>query len=453
MKKTLGVSIASIMAISNMYAAENLSSMFSEGKASGQIRMFYVDREYQGSSGASTHRDSFSIGGNLKYETATYEGLSLAASFYTANKISLQQHGVSDPSLLGTGLESYSVLGEAYINYDFSQFGSKTNAKLGFQRYDTPMMGSDDARSLPNTFEAYKFTNSDIENVNIQIAQVTRIAYGTFSNIYSGGMLAATSGYPINGNIGTGKYTNLGDAAVGKNTNGVTNAMISYKAKNFNAKLSNDYAWDLYNTLYADATVSWNCLFNEAVKPFFALQAIKQDSVGDDYMQYSTLGGDGDVDSLYWAAKFGANYKGFSAYLAYSETTDNDASDVTSGNAYKNAIITQFGGMPAYTQGMVSRHQFLAGTKATKVAAAYSFKDQGVNLSTAAYYTSFDMDENSGYGVKRTAYEPGFDIQYYPAAVKNLQLRFRGNFPRKFAEGTSGDTGWDEYRLIANYNF
>lgn len=449
MKKTLGVSIASIMAISNLYAAEDLNSMFSEAKTSGQIRMFYLDREYQGSSGASTHRDSFTIGGHLKFETAAYEGLSMAASFYTTNKINLQQHGVSDPALLGTGLESYSILGEAYVNYDFSQFGSKTKAKLGLQRYDTPMMGSDDARTLPNTFEAYKFTNSDIENVEIQIAQVTRIAYGSFSNIYSGGILASTSGYPANGNIGTGKYVDLGDAAVGKNTNGVTNALVSFKTKNFNAKVSNDYAWDLYNTLYADASLNWNCLVNEDIKPFFAVQAIKQDSVGDNYMKYSTLGGNGEVDSLYWAAKVGANYAGFSAYLAYSETTSNDAAD----SAYKNAILSQFGGMPAFTQGMVTRHQFMAGTKASKVAASYSFKEQSVNLSTAAYYASFDMDENSGYGVARTAYEPGFDIQYYPAALKNLQLRFRGNFPRKFAEGTSGNTGWDEYRLIANYNF
>ena len=241
----------------------------------------------------------------------------------------------------------------------------------------------------------------------------------------------------------------MGDAAVGKNTSGVTNAMVSFKANNFKAKISNDYAWDLYNTLYADATVNWNCLFNDEIKPFFSAQVIKQDSVGDDYMKYSTLGGDGEIDSLYWAGKVGAKYAGFTAYLAYSETTDNNAGD----SAYKNAIISQFGGMPAYTQGMVTRHQFMAGTKATKVAASYSFKAQGVNLSTAAYYASFDMDENSGYGISRTAYEPGFDIKYYPAAVKNLQLRFRGNYPRKFHDGATGDTGWSEYRLIANYNF
>ncbi len=450
MKKTLALSIASIIAIANVHAAENLGSMFSEGKASGQIRLFYLDREYQGSAGNSTHRDSFAIGGHLKYETAAYKGLSLAAAFYTTNKINLQQHGATDPSLLGTGLESYSVLGEAHINYDFSQFGSKTKAKLGFQRYDVPMMGSDDARMLPNTFEAYTFTNSDIDNVDIQVAQVTRIEYGTFSNIYSsGGILSATSGYPVNGSTGTGKYLNIGDAAVGKNTSGVTNTMVSFNNDNIKAKISNDYAWDLYNTLYADATINCDGFDHQELKPFFALQAIKQNSVGDNYMKYSALGGDGQIDSFYWAVKVGANHAGFSTYLAYSETTENEAADA----AYKHAIVSQFGGMPAYTQGMVTRHQFLAGTKATKVAASYTFKTEAMKLSTAAYYASFDMDANSGYGLARTAYEPGFDIQYYPSAVQNLQLRLRGNFPRKFAEGTSGNTGWDEYRLIANYNF
>jgi len=37
--------------------------------------------------------------------------------------------------------------------------------------------------------------------------------------------------------------------------------------------------------------------------------------------------------------------------------------------------------------------------------------------------------------------------------VKKLQLRFRGNFPRDFADNLTQTAGWDEYRLIANYNF
>jgi len=455
MKKKTALSAAAIGLLGsiNAYGADDLSAMFSEGKASGQIRMFYIDREYQGGSGADTHRNSLALGGNLKYELAAWNGLSAAAALYTTNAIHAFDRKVVDPSLLGTGLENYSVLGEAYVSYDMSALGTKTSAKLGYQRYDTPMMGSDDARMIANTFEAYKVTNNDIENVTLQVAQVQAIAYGTFLNAYlpyAGGMLPVTSGYTSQGDTVAGKYYNMGQAAVGKNTGGVTNAMASFKNKNFNAKLSNDYAWDLYNTLYAEAGATWNCLLNADVHPFVAVQAIKQNSVGGEYMQDSVLGGDGKIDSLYWGAKAGATYAGLTAYAAYSETTANDAGD----DAYKHAIISEFGGMPAYTQGMVTRHQFLAGTKAWKAAAVYDFKSLGTNLSTALYYASFDVDDYSGYGIARTATESGFDIQYYPAAVKNLQLRLRGNFPRKFAEASAGnDTGWNEYRFIVNYNF
>jgi len=452
MKKKVALSLVAAC-VTGLHAADDLSGMFSEGTTSGQIRMFYVDRQYQGGSGADTHRNSLALGGHLKYELAAWNGVSAAAALYTTNQIHTFDLSVQDPSLLGTGLQNYSILGEAYLYYDMRGLGTKSDAKLGYQLYDTPMMGGDDARMIANTFEAYKFTNTDIENVTFQVAQVQAIAYGTFYNAYhpyAGTMLPVTSGYTSQGDIVSGKYYNMGQAAVGKNTSGVTNAMVGFKNKHFNAKLSNDYAWDLYNTLYAEAGVTWDCLLNDNVHPFVAIQAIKQDSIGGDYMQYSSLGGTGKIDSFYWGAKIGATYAGLTAYGAYSEATANDAGD----DPYKHAIITEFGGMPAYTQGMVTRHQFLAGTKAWKVAADYNFKAIGPNLSTALFYSSFDMDANSGYGVARTATEAGFDIQYYPEAVKNLQLRFRGNYPRKFAEATAGnDTGWNEYRFIVNYNF
>ena len=85
---------------------------------------------------------------------------------------------------------------------------------------------------------------------------------------------------------------------------------------------------------------------------------------------------------------------------------------------------------------------------ATKVAASYDFKALGVNLSATGYYATFDLDDNSGYGTARTASEPGFDIKYYPASVKNLLLRLRGNFPTEFGN----DRDWSEYRFIANYS-
>jgi hypothetical protein len=97
---------------------------------------------------------------------------------------------------------------------------------------------------------------------------------------------------------------------------------------------------------------------------------------------------------------------------------------------------------------------FLAGTKATKLAASYNWKGFGPNLSTTVYYANYDMAQNNGYTVG-DASETGFDIIYKPEAVKNLSLQVRANYADDFkvASGTLVTTSWNEYRFIANYNF
>ena len=83
--KKIALSVIAVGLMSSVNAADDLSSMFSEGKVSGQIRMFYVDRAYEG--GSTTHRNSTALGGHLKFETGAYEGLSFGTSFYTTNDI------------------------------------------------------------------------------------------------------------------------------------------------------------------------------------------------------------------------------------------------------------------------------------------------------------------------------------------------------------------------------
>lgn len=433
----------------NVQAAEDLSSMFSEGKASGQVRMFYVDREYQGTAGTDDHRNATAIGGYLKFETAAYEGLNLATAFYTTNGAFLKSPKTDytevDMTLLGPDNEDYSMIGELYAQYT----RNNTTLKFGRQKLDTPMAGSDDARMLPNLFEAYLLINKDIPNTTIIAGQVTRFAQGTFGRVYNsaagGGnaLLAATSGYSaVDSRDQVGDFVNAGKYAVGENTNGVSVVSATYTGvENLKVQLWDYYAHDILNAMYGEASYSWNCLVTDAIKPSAAAQFIKEDDIGDAYA--------GKVSSLYWGAKFGVKVSDLSAYVAYSQQSEAAA---TSGSLEKSTI-TPWGGMPAYTQGMVTRHIFISGTKASKVAATYDFKNLGANLNATGYYTSFDMDTNSGYGLARTATEAGFDVIYYPAAVKNLQLRARGNFPRDFAEGATGTTGWSEYRLIANYNF
>ncbi len=437
MRKHILISALTVGLLSsvNVNAAEDLSSMFSEGKASGQIRAFYINRD---DNTKLDNQVATVIGGNLKFETAEYKGLSFGTAFYSTNRIlSELERDVVGPNttLLKNDGSSYSILGEAYLQYKYEN----TAFKAGRQKLDTPMAGSDDARMLRNLFEAYVLSNTDIENTTLIAAHVTKFAPGTFANAYNGGIVGATAGYTaIAGNTAKyqGEFTNMGTWAIGQETDGVSTVGAIYKNNYATIQAWDYYGYDILNAVYLQADVKWKCLLSDAVKPFAAVQFIKEDGVGT----YMTK----DVDSMYWGAKFGAAIGGFKAYVAYSQQSEANA-----GDALNKSTITPWGGMPAFTQGMVTRHMFLAGTKASKVAATYDFKDNGVDLSVTAYYASFDMDDNSGYGTARTTNEPGFDIIYKPVLVKNLNLRLRGNFPTEF--GNNRD--WDEYRFIANYNF
>ena len=446
----LSVILSGLLTISSLNGSEDIISMFKEGKVSGQIRAFHIDREYQGTSGASAHRDSTAIGGHLKYVTDEYKGVSLGAAFYTTNGLFLHgardDYSQNDMTLLGKDNESYTMLGEAYVGYKIAN----TSIKAGRMKFNSPMIGTDDARMIPNLLQGYMLTNTDIKDTSITLGHVSKFAQGTFGRVYNGGILSATSGYSaVDSRDQVGEFKDAGAYSYGESTDGITLASVTYTGiKNLKLQVWDYYAHDIANIIYGDVNFSWTCLLNDKIKPFVAAQFIKENDVGDSIVK-NAFGGDGEIDSIYWAAKLGLKYNGFTTYAAYSQTQKNDVGD----NAYENAILTSWGGMPAYTQGMVTRHQFLAGTKATKFVGSYSFKNQGVNLSTTLYYTSFKMDKNSGYGEVRTASESGFDIIHYPSAVKNLQLRFRGNFPRKFAQSAAGDTGWNEYRFIMNYNF
>jgi len=435
-KIALSVFATALLGAANVQGADDLSTMFSEGKTSGQIRMFHINRD---DNTKPDRQIATAIGGHLKFETAAYEGLNFGAAFYTTNRIfsGLEKDVVGpNTSLLANDGSSYSLLGEAYVQYAISN----TVFKGGRQKLDTPLAGSDDARMLPNLFEAYLLINKDIPDTTLIAGHVTKFAAGSFANAYNGDILGATAGYStLAGNTAAyqGKFTDMGTWAIGKNTDGVSVVSATYTGvENLKLQLWDYYAHDILNAVYGEANFSWNCLVTDAIKPSLSAQIIKEDDVGDF---------DKKISSLYWGAKFDAKVSDFTLSLSYSQQSEADSAAET----LEKSTISPWGGMPAYTQGMVTRHQFMAGVDAAKVAANYNFKNVGANVNLTGYYVEFDMDDYSGYGTARTASEAGFDAIYSPEAVKNLQLRLRGNFPRDFKNGRD----WDEYRLIANYNF
>ncbi|SFP02752.1 OprD family outer membrane porin [Hydrogenimonas thermophila] len=439
MKKLLSMAvIAAIGTVS--YGADTLEEAFSSGKLSGQVRVFYIDRDYDG--GVTLHRSAIAAGGHLKYETAPYYGFSLGTAFYTTNGFGIGSDNLPgaslDPTLFGENEEGYTILGEAYLKYTY-----KNSAfKAGRQRLDTPMAGSDDARMIPNLFEAYLFTNTDLKDTTLIAAHVTKFAAGTFSNAYkdftetkneSDKALALTAGYGANNK--SGEFIDMGEYAIGKETDGVSIAAVKYSGvKNLTLQAWDYYAHDIMNIVYLQGDYA---IPIGSVKMKTSLQYIHESDTGDSLA--------GDFDSDYIGAKVGAKVGNVSGYVAYS-TTGSD-----SNNPLGSSIASPWGGMPAFTQGMVTRHQFFADTDAWKVAGNYNFQNMGINANATLYYCNFDVGENNPYdtGKAWTAKESGFDIKYYPKGIQNLQLRFRGNFPRDFKPGID----WDEYRFIVNYNF
>lgn len=438
----------------SLQAADDLSSMFKEGKTSGQIRAFHLDRAYHGFPSA-VHRNGTSLGGHLKFETAKLHGFSVGTAFYTANRVlRSEERSVIEPALFankGSGSEplSQTIIGEAYLDYQ----AGKTNIKAGRQKINTPLAGSDDVRTIANFFEGAMLTNKSLENTTFTLGQLTAFSAGTFANIYdSDSILGPTSGYsPLAVSYDNqGDFQNIGMWLTGTNTSGVTVASATYENKGMKLQVWDYVVSDIVNAAFVQADMNYGA--KEGLKSSIGIQAIKEDSIGDALIKNLPTSVDGEIDSLYWGVKTGLSYGSFSASVAYSETGANSEADKTN-NPYKNSIIT-IGNIPAYTQGMVTRHMFMAGTKATKSVLAYKTTDIGEKFSTSVYYTDFQMDANNGYTTDATASEYGFDMQYYPKGMKELQLRFRGNFPRLFKDipGT-GVVNWDEYRLIANYTF
>ncbi len=463
MRGTVSLSLLASALVVNAMAADSLESMLSEGKVSGQFREFTISREYEDTRtfggptriGEDYTRKANTIGGYLKYETGSFNGVSLGAAAYTAIGVGLRSprndYFQVDPTLLGDKNENLFYLGEAYLQYK----NGNTTFKGGRQKLDTPMAGSDDARMLPNLFEAYVLSNTDVKDTTLVAAHVTKFAQGTFGRVYDASasagnaVLSVTSGYSlVDSRTHAGDFENMGKYAIGDNTAGVSVAAAIYSGiPGLKLQLWDYYAHDILNAVYAEANYGWS--YASGVAPYVAAQWINEQDVGSNNKINK-------VESDFLAAKLGVKVANFDLSAALSHNTKDSSAAANGGT------ISPWGGMPAYTQGMVSRHQFMAGTDAWKVAAGYDWKNFGINLNTSAYYVEYDMDALNGYSANNawTASESGFDIIFVPESIKKLQLRFRANFTDEFYErhvdataSKNGAVSWDEYRFIANYNF
>ncbi|MBV5335372.1 MAG: OprD family outer membrane porin, partial [Sulfuricurvum sp.] len=166
MKKLLTASLVGAAVLS----ASAIDESFTSGSMSGGIRLGYLQQNNEMSS------DSYAtvLGGIVKYETASLEGLKLGAAGYISQKVTALtgREEKQSPDFFDADGNSFVYLGEAYMDYSKDDL----TLRVGRQLIETPFLAADDVRMLPNTFEGGMATYSGIDKTTLSAGYLMRWA-------------------------------------------------------------------------------------------------------------------------------------------------------------------------------------------------------------------------------------------------------------------------------------
>jgi len=281
--------LLSALAGSALYA-EDLSQMFTNGKASGEIRVAHIDQDNE--TGAHTYGTS--LGGILKYETAEIERIQLGVAAYISQKIGfLSGNGEKiNTDFFDAEGNSFVYLGEAYVKYGAGDL----SVTVGRQLLDTPLDDRDDIRMLPNTFEGATAIYNAADDLVLTAAYLKRWA-----------------GYDSGDDIS--KFKRLD----GMDSNGA--ALVGIQSEQIENLALQGWYYRIDNiadAFYTDATYSMK--INDAF----------QIDLGGEYVHFSqdnASGVDGDVIGL----EASLTYEMLSVGMAYNRSYNKDGTSPSNG--------------------------------------------------------------------------------------------------------------------------
>ena len=361
-------------------------------------RSYYFDRDRDiGDSVA------WALGGSLEYQSGWLkQRLRVAATLYTSQKL----YGPGDKDgtlLLQQGQQSFSVLGEAYVELKLTD---GFTARAGRTGVDKPYLNRQDNRMVPNTFQGYGVEGTITEHLEFVAAQVTHMKRRNSDNFEPMSRAAGLQGTDEPVTVAGSRY-NFSDSV--------------------NLGFINLYAWDFMNTFYTEGNTGWQV--TEGLALGFSAQYTNQKSVGDEL--------DGVFDTSVYGAKAGATYRGATLSFAFS-STDNDS-----------RIRSPFGSYPGYLSLMIEDFN-RAGEDAWLVGLAYDFSQAGLPgvsgfLNYAEGYTP--NSDSTGLPDQREL-DLTLDVRATQAPWDGLWLRLRharvdqnGNFANDVRD----------WRVILNY--
>lgn len=334
------------------FAAETLADAFKEGKISGELRAWYIDRDKDLANSSS---DIFLTGLQLHYKTGTFYGFGLGFTTQTsaapfADETAKEVFGTNqNDDLYGSGTQ----LSEVYITYTIG----KTTAKVGRQFIKTPLIGSSTSRMITQSFEAALLTNTDLPNTTVMVGAVSKFqdrsdgegGVGQFEELNKDHDYAYTA-MVVNQSIPnvelTFQYLTFDDDSKGSTA---SSRIQGYQDYYFEAEYTNKYNSINYG-------IAANYLYT-------------------DWEHYD--------EATMYGVKVNLGYDNFKTYVAYSSISDDE------GNKGVKAGLGG-GAQPNYVKGKQVRvGTYSSDTSGYSVDANYNFKQLG--LSAGARYTKLDV--------------------------------------------------------------
>jgi len=439
------------LSLTILNAADDLSTMLSDGKVSANVRYYYIETQKDKVNAPHTSAHSNAIGGQLSYTTADWNGLSVGATFMTTNGFALpntvdtstigKDNGVREEGSAGgnKAQASFSILGEAFVNYKYDDIEFLYGRKV----IKTPLIHAKDVRMIPSAVQG-AFINYDLnDNSSLEVAYLTHFKQRT-----------------------SDEFTNIIEHALGDKTKEVTGSNkgdllfvdYKYKADAYEVNLYDYYAQDFINSIYLDASFSNTLL--DSWKYKITGQYINQTSVGnaDDNLA--------DATSVTGGKKINSNSLAFKFNLKKSESSFNIAySKVFKDSNKHDSLVTPYDGTPLltnmitsnalfasnYGKGLTSDSVYIGGANGVKLGYAQTYGFLGlkeIKTSIAYLYINNSRFKDSEHDYNAVL---AYTRNKFSLALKGIWVKYNAT---SSANGTiNQDNKFIQYRVIANYKF
>jgi predicted outer membrane repeat protein len=452
------ISLATIILSSALLATSEvntLAEVFNEASVSGNVKYYYIqtDKDKSAQNVASTSAYANSIGGQLSFDTASLYGFSSGVTFMTTNPFLLAAN--VDASLIardngvraGDGVsgniarDGFSVLGEAYLAYDYKNMG----IYLGREVIRTPLINAKEVRLLPSAVEGVSLYYNFGKTTKFDLAYYSAFKQRT-SSVFV--------------NIIKHALGDLTKTITGSNAGYVGMFGLKHAADNYSLKLYDYYASDFMNSLYLSGKYIMNL---KEGKVTLAAQYINQKSIGnaDTYFSKNYSAAGGVISSNAIALKVSAILNSSKFLIAYSKVLKDDSKH--------DSLVLPWDGTPLFTNMITSNNLFQSNYgKALNADSVYIGGSEGIKLLYNQRYDSLGLKGfSTTLSYLNTAFDKiGFDklqedynfvLQYKAPEAFTLQLK---GIWVKYDTSAKADGSLNaqvklltQYRVIANYKF